>query len=817
MSSEFSDMDLNRLLADGAWANALARSLVGEHDGQDLTQEVLAKAMRKPSRPGVTTRAYWTQALRWEAASLRRVRASRLRRERCAARKESDVPGPGEILETLEQRRLLAEHLMALPEPLRYVLVLRYEKGWNAREIGECLDLSASAVRDRLSKARKLLRARLQDSNSDWRRALLPLAFPKETAQAPLIPLALTMNAKTLTLVALLIVSVIGFGAWTIQAQEGDQRDDLIVAPAPPLQSSSDQDLGASEPAAPARQLASKDEMSGELAGESEDDADRIVTLSGLVSSPNGDPIPNVRVELRYMTGSAKAWGTAGETDSEGRYQLIGEEFQSWPLVLEFSAEGYERTKLHGIAGSGVFHATLQPQVVVFSGRVLDPKGGGCTEAQMNLWGMPDNGSQEAIATVSSDRNGEFEFPPVCEGRYYISAAKFGVGACGMEYRARVQDPVVSLELRLLEALAERSLLVVDDDTGEALEGVSVRTTLGYHTKSDRWGRFELFTSSRSPDTISFWVNKPGYQRSVQRRDVEDNLEQPVRMVREGFVAVRIVGVPDGGQPIGEFSLFVDSMGLITVPAEVELLGNGEFLLSALGVSAQHGAFCVFEGQGLCRQTAIANAFEPGVTDPASLPTVQAAAGRSLSILVLDALTKLPLAGTQVGRGIYIQQLEKPWHARDHVNSTRSSHEESAYTNTKGRTVLRGIHLGDSCVAVVHDGYVSKHELVPMGAKQMQILLDPEPPLAEVLAGRVTSSTGGSIVAGSVTAITPSGQRFPSTVNSKGEFVVLARSAGPFGICAEATDSTGGRVTLLTKGSTYPAGTRDIVLELKEE
>ncbi|MBL4771445.1 MAG: hypothetical protein JKY61_09965, partial [Planctomycetes bacterium] len=439
-----------------------------------------------------------------------------------------------------------------------------------------------------------------------------------------------------------------------------------------------------------------------------------------------------------------------------------------------------------------------------------------CREVQLSLWSTPDGGVQEKIARVSSDRNGEFEFPPVCEGSYYISAAKFGVGAGGLEYLARVQDPAVHLELRLSGVVDEYSFVVVDDGTGEPLEGVTVRMQ-GYHTQSDRWGRFELFTSSVFPDALSFRVDKPGYQRSVSYQRLDDNQVQPVRMIREGFAAVRIVGVPDGVQPIGEFWQFVESMGPIMVPCKAEALGKGEYLLSAWGVSAEHGAFCFFEGQGLSRQSAMAQSFEPGVTDPASLPAVQAAPGRSLDFLVLDALTKLPLAGARLGRDFDPEQSEKSWHVRDHVNTTRDKHEESAYTNTEGRTVLRGIHTVHSCVAVVHEGYISKHEIVPMGARQMQILLDPEPPLAEVLAGRVTSLVGGSIVTGSVTAITPSGQRFSGSVNSKGEFVVLARSAGPFGIYAEATDSTGERVTLLTRRSTDPAGTRDIVLELKGE
>lgn len=64
---------------------------------------------------------------------------------------------PGSAVSLREEQKLLLEALRRLPEDLQLTLELHYWEGLKAREIGEILDLSTSAVTTRLHRAREAL------------------------------------------------------------------------------------------------------------------------------------------------------------------------------------------------------------------------------------------------------------------------------------------------------------------------------------------------------------------------------------------------------------------------------------------------------------------------------------------------------------------------------------------------------------------------------------------------------------------------------------------------------------------------------------
>lgn len=70
--------------------------------------------------------------------------------------------GPHEQLHRQERDALLAEAIESLDEVSRTAVVLRYYENLSSKQIGELLALNATAVDMRLSRARQLLRARLQ-------------------------------------------------------------------------------------------------------------------------------------------------------------------------------------------------------------------------------------------------------------------------------------------------------------------------------------------------------------------------------------------------------------------------------------------------------------------------------------------------------------------------------------------------------------------------------------------------------------------------------------------------------------------------------
>jgi RNA polymerase sigma-70 factor (ECF subfamily) len=68
------------------------------------------------------------------------------------------VEGADEKLQKEQMRQILWKGIYALPEVLRDVLLLSYMREMNRKEIAEFLGISEAAVRNRLHKARKLLR-----------------------------------------------------------------------------------------------------------------------------------------------------------------------------------------------------------------------------------------------------------------------------------------------------------------------------------------------------------------------------------------------------------------------------------------------------------------------------------------------------------------------------------------------------------------------------------------------------------------------------------------------------------------------------------
>ena len=203
---------LQALLSEDAWARRLAVALAGKHDGDDLAQTVLAKASaRGGAEPPGPVRALWGRALRFEAANLRRSAGRRSKRERLAARPELEPElDPAILLERTEQRRRLAEQLIALPEEQRTALILHYEEGLTAEEIGRRLEVSPSTVRSRLSRGRGTLRERLERVDPDWRQGIALLAGLKAPSASLLPVLALSTWMMKSVWIAAGCLSILG-------------------------------------------------------------------------------------------------------------------------------------------------------------------------------------------------------------------------------------------------------------------------------------------------------------------------------------------------------------------------------------------------------------------------------------------------------------------------------------------------------------------------------------------------------------------------------------------------------------------------------
>jgi RNA polymerase sigma factor (sigma-70 family) len=211
------DADIQQLLAHAEWLRGLARHLVRDDaDAADVVQQTWAAALRAPPDPGRPARPWLAQVLRNFVRKNLRAARNRGARELAAGALESAAPSSEALLEAMQLQRLLGELVVALEEPYRSAILLRYYEGQEPVQIAESLGIPAGTVRWRVSEGISRLRGalgkRLGDERS-WRLALLPLVSEPSTGKGALM--AMSTKTKVALMVGAVGVTLAGGGlAW---------------------------------------------------------------------------------------------------------------------------------------------------------------------------------------------------------------------------------------------------------------------------------------------------------------------------------------------------------------------------------------------------------------------------------------------------------------------------------------------------------------------------------------------------------------------------------------------------------------------------
>src|SRR5262249_44915156 len=150
----------------------------------------------------------WLRALvRRRAGKLRRAAERRRRREQAAALREP-LPSADELADRLTMHRELTEAVLALDEPFRSTIVLRYFEPLDVDAIALRTGSPRNTVRSRLQRGLQSLRAVLDQrgGRGRWLSAVLVLSGRRlavEAAHAAPIPGLLLLSAmKKIALVA---------------------------------------------------------------------------------------------------------------------------------------------------------------------------------------------------------------------------------------------------------------------------------------------------------------------------------------------------------------------------------------------------------------------------------------------------------------------------------------------------------------------------------------------------------------------------------------------------------------------------------------
>ncbi len=211
------DTESPQLLLDhGRFLRGLARALLHDRDAaDDVVQGTYTAALTRGPGPGWSLPQWLAGVARNLARRSLRERTRRNARESAAARREHARP-TDEVVEFEELRTRVVDAVMALDEPYRSVVLLRYYDGLEPRQIATHTNTPPATVRSQLHRALAQLRGRLDRLDRDrpaerrqWR-LLLPMCIG-------ISPTSATRALPRLLAAAVLLVAVVTVGWATSQ------------------------------------------------------------------------------------------------------------------------------------------------------------------------------------------------------------------------------------------------------------------------------------------------------------------------------------------------------------------------------------------------------------------------------------------------------------------------------------------------------------------------------------------------------------------------------------------------------------------------
>ncbi|HEU4417936.1 MAG TPA: sigma-70 family RNA polymerase sigma factor, partial [Planctomycetota bacterium] len=227
------------LLAETEWLGRLAAQLVPPADRNDLVHDVLVVAAQHAQQPR-SVRAWLTSVAR-NLATRRRLRARNRRcREAVVARAECDAVPVAEAVAAFATHRAVVNAVMALDEPYRTAVLLRFWEDLPVREVAKRTGVPAETARTHIKRGVERLRGALDRETGDRRAWTVPLlqiravrdavlgAGPPPLAAIPF--LAGALMSKGVVVAAAAAVSVL-FAAWVVVGEAASEPAGEGAAP----------------------------------------------------------------------------------------------------------------------------------------------------------------------------------------------------------------------------------------------------------------------------------------------------------------------------------------------------------------------------------------------------------------------------------------------------------------------------------------------------------------------------------------------------------------------------------------------------------
>jgi RNA polymerase sigma factor (sigma-70 family) len=210
-----SPLPLEQLLAQSDWVTTLARALVTDAaTADDIAQATWIDVLRSPPRSVVDPRAWLAAIVRRKALRSLRTDARRSRREQVATapHRGDTAPSAADLAARVATHRELVDAVLALDEPYRETVVLRFFENLDLEAIAQRTQSKHNTVRSRLQRGLQQLRERLDRApggRERWLPAVLLLSRRRLAEGATVggvaggIALAITMKKLVFGAVAL--------------------------------------------------------------------------------------------------------------------------------------------------------------------------------------------------------------------------------------------------------------------------------------------------------------------------------------------------------------------------------------------------------------------------------------------------------------------------------------------------------------------------------------------------------------------------------------------------------------------------------------
>lgn len=582
-------VDLNQHLS---WMRSLARALVRDEAlAEDLVQDAAVAALEPKARRPMDVRGWLGTVLRNRARDVARRSGARTAREAEVARPEAG-PQLDELGSRAAMGAELSQRVLALGEPMRSTLLMRYWDDLPPRAIAKRTGVPVSTVKSRLARGLERLRRDLDESRGGDRRAwlvvVLPLARKTPWIAAPAAAGWTAMNSKTIVAATAAVMA----GGALMLARGTNAAPVLPDLP---------QDRGEEEARAERRgsspggigfvstESRGQERVAAGRTVEAEEAAPDAATFEVIARVLDGSARPMGGVELRL-----EGTDVVGRTASDGRATLVTAEATGTLVAADGSLWVTVRPGVWREGRDVVPLVVVAPSLRI-DGRVIDSFCHAVEGASVDVWLPADflnrfDGSFGASTrsgwTTTSSEEGQFAFDraPGVEG------AKLQVSAEGFE--AAILDcpqlDTSGFEVVLKRPAApEASRLRGRVLRADGRPATRARVGLGMETvAADEQGLFEIDLARTGPSantlvaieagSLTGELPRPEGEPEGPRRGWPDYVE-----VTLGAEPLRITGVvvDQDGKPLEGARVWLDdpsSFGTLGIfPIQREALAAG--------------------------------------------------------------------------------------------------------------------------------------------------------------------------------------------------------------------------------------------------